>query len=275
MAEPEFSAAPRPRSGVVHVRYRHTERFTVVGNHLTQHRGLSLVAVGLAGYIQSLPDGASIGIKELAKRWPESELRIARALRELEDAGYLVRERVRTPNGQVVTRTTFYEHPAARCQAVTRLESRPRSTPEPAETPGPEPTSLDSPHRESALTALRSLRRRDPRLLLSARDIDRLAPDACAWLDRGVRPADLVHALTSLLPAGEIRSPARLLAFRLAEGLPAELPAGPPPTPASTIPPIEGRPGRPAPLRPCDGCDRAIRAHDPTARCRDCRRAAS
>jgi hypothetical protein len=270
MAEPEFSAAPRPRSGVAHVRYRHTERFTVVGNHLTQHHGLSLTAVGLAVYIQSLPDGASVGIKELTKRWPESELRIARALRELEDAGYLVRERVRTPNGQVVTRTTFYEHPAARCRAVTRPESRPLPAPEPVETPEPEPTSPDSPLRETALTALRSLRRRDPRLLLSARDIDCRAPDACAWLERGVRPADLVHALTSLLPAGEIRSPARLLAFRLADGLPAGLPE--PPISMSVAPPTKSRPARPAPIRTCDGCDRAIRAHDPTARCRDCRR---
>ncbi|MEU7009044.1 hypothetical protein [Streptomyces sp. NPDC046332] len=34
-----------PRSGVIHVRHRHTERFTVVGTHLAQHEGLSAAAI--------------------------------------------------------------------------------------------------------------------------------------------------------------------------------------------------------------------------------------
>ncbi|TLQ45507.1 hypothetical protein FEF34_23080 [Streptomyces marianii] len=32
----------------------HTSGFTVVGNHLAQHRGLSCLAIGLAVHIQSL-----------------------------------------------------------------------------------------------------------------------------------------------------------------------------------------------------------------------------
>ncbi|CAM5548359.1 hypothetical protein SALBM311S_08271 [Streptomyces alboniger] len=50
----------RPRSGVVHDNARHTNSFTVIGNHLTQHRELSLLAIGLACHIQSLRPGASM-----------------------------------------------------------------------------------------------------------------------------------------------------------------------------------------------------------------------
>ncbi|WP_254792864.1 helix-turn-helix domain-containing protein, partial [Streptomyces sp. CC77] len=100
-----------PRSGVLHVTARHTHHFTVVGNHLAQHRRLSLLAIGLALHIQSLPDGARISIRFLAARFPESEERIAAGLRELEAAGYLTRERRRLPNGKLVTRTVFYNQP--------------------------------------------------------------------------------------------------------------------------------------------------------------------
>jgi hypothetical protein len=60
MDEKNFSAPARSRSGgsaagVRHIKFRHTD--------------LSLTAIGLAAHIQSLPDGARIGIKELAKKF--------------------------------------------------------------------------------------------------------------------------------------------------------------------------------------------------------------
>ncbi|WP_434094790.1 hypothetical protein [Streptomyces hyaluromycini] len=90
----------------------HTENFTVVGNHLLQHPELSLMAIGLAVHIQSLPAGAPIGIKTLAAKFPEGEIRIAAALRELEEHGYLTRARERLQSGQVRTRTTSYNKPS-------------------------------------------------------------------------------------------------------------------------------------------------------------------
>ncbi|MGW1184718.1 helix-turn-helix domain-containing protein [Streptomyces drozdowiczii] len=94
-----------PTSGVIHVNSRHTSGFTVIGNHLAQHSGLSLLAIGLAVHIQSLPECAKVGVKALTARFPESEMRIAAALRELEAAGYLRRIRVRRRVGRVRTRT--------------------------------------------------------------------------------------------------------------------------------------------------------------------------
>ncbi|SCG06182.1 hypothetical protein GA0115255_121253 [Streptomyces sp. Ncost-T6T-2b] len=98
---------PVPPSGVIHVVIPHTSRFTVVGNHLAQHAELSLVAIGVGVHIQSLPAGTEVGIKTLTARFPEGEVKIACALRELEAHGYLRRTRVRLTKGRVATRTVF------------------------------------------------------------------------------------------------------------------------------------------------------------------------
>ncbi|MFJ6696075.1 helix-turn-helix domain-containing protein [Streptomyces sp. NPDC091272] len=110
---PATRSGARVARGVTHRNTRHRNRFTVVGNHFAQHTELSFLARGLGLYIQSLPDGVIIAIKFLSARFPESEARIAAALRELEAAGYLSRDRVRLPNGQVVTRTVFRNQPDA------------------------------------------------------------------------------------------------------------------------------------------------------------------
>ncbi|MGW7386455.1 hypothetical protein [Streptomyces sp. NPDC054794] len=98
--------AEHSHSGVIHVNEPHHDNFTVVGNHLAQHPELSLTAIGLAIHIQSLPAGTPIGIKALAAKFPEGEIRIAAALRELEEHGYLTRARERLQSGRVTTRTT-------------------------------------------------------------------------------------------------------------------------------------------------------------------------
>ncbi|MEH0422820.1 hypothetical protein [Streptomyces sp. B21-083] len=109
-----------PRAGVLHVRHRHTERYTVVGNHLAQHPRLSATAIGIGVHNQSLPDGASVTIKALTVRFHEGEVTIGRALRELETAGYLVRRRVPLGAGRIATRTFFLDHPGAALRASVR-----------------------------------------------------------------------------------------------------------------------------------------------------------
>ncbi|MGW5066402.1 hypothetical protein ACWEQJ_09825 [Streptomyces cyaneofuscatus] len=125
---------PLPVRGVIHIVIPHTDRFTVVGNHLAQHAGLSTTAVGLAVRIQSLPQGTEIGIKALAARLSEGEKLIAAALRELEAHGYLRRARTRLPNGRILTRTVFCNQPTAllrnRVGAV-----RPQRPPAPPQAP--------------------------------------------------------------------------------------------------------------------------------------------
>ncbi|MFF5895249.1 helix-turn-helix domain-containing protein [Streptomyces argenteolus] len=143
---PESGGRP-PSSGVTHVTVRHTAAFTVVGNHLARHRTLSLLAIGLAVHIQSLPDGAKIGIRHLAARFPESEARIAAALRELEATGYLRRSRVRLADGRIVTRTVSYNQPGAETPAVSipRPRSGQRTTHVPPIAPPPAPGPMAPP----------------------------------------------------------------------------------------------------------------------------------
>ncbi|WP_069762810.1 DNA-binding protein [Streptomyces sp. LUP47B] len=278
--------------GVTHINVPHTTRFTVVGNHLAQHRQLSLTAIGLALHIQSLPDEARVDIKTLADRFTEGETRIAAALRELKAHGYLAQVRKRLPNGRVVTHTVSYNRPQGR-----RLESSPPPTapegppppapdavpppppavPEPRPTtpapPSPSPASKPpllepqdrDPELQRAATALLvTLHHDDPRFLLAERDVQRLAPAVATWLERGARPEAVRHSLTSNLPRDPVRHPAALLAHRLTEFLPA--PAPPAPPPGSDPVPV-------APMVNCDGCDRGFRTWEKNGRCRDCREA--
>jgi hypothetical protein len=126
MAEPQSNAPLRakagaPTFGVIHVRTRLTADFTVIANALVQRRG-SAVTIGVAAYILSLPDGALVSITALCAHFTEGEILISRALRELEAAGYLERRRERGPDGQVRTRTFFYD--------VPRDQGQPTPTPD-------------------------------------------------------------------------------------------------------------------------------------------------
>ncbi|MEU8564454.1 hypothetical protein AB0C45_23620 [Streptomyces cyaneofuscatus] len=136
---------PLPVRGVIHIVIPHTDRFTVVGNHLAQHAGLSTVAVGLAVRIQSLPQGTEIGIKALAARFPEGEKLIAAALRELEAHGYLRRAVTNLPNGRIVTRTVFCNQPMALLRPrVVAQRPAPPQTPPPVQEPAPEPPAPEA-----------------------------------------------------------------------------------------------------------------------------------
>ncbi|WP_190192101.1 hypothetical protein [Streptomyces minutiscleroticus] len=314
MADPQSNAAPpaypspapplpadAPRAGVLHVRHRHTERYTVVGNHLAQHPRLSAVAIGLGVHIQSLPDGASVGVKALALRFTEGETTIARALNELVAAGYLVRRRVRLAGGRIATRTFFHEQPgapvpvaavpasvpapvpvrvdasAASTAAVAPARSAAREAPRPAAPPPVSGTAAVAlaracppvPEQEPvpsgpAADLLARLRLADSRLLLPVRDVRRLVPAVDMWLARSATADQVTRTLTAGLPPDPvpIHHPARFLEHRLSTLLPPPLPATP-----SEEPPVE----RAASLVNCDGCDRAFRTRDPRVRCADCR----
>ncbi|MEV7239884.1 helix-turn-helix domain-containing protein [Streptomyces sp. NPDC093248] len=275
--------------GLRHDNSRHINRFTVIGNHLAQHRELSLLAIGLGTHLQSLPKGAPADIKTLAARFPEGATRIAAALRELEAHGYLRRERVRTATGRIVTRTTSCNQPTAAAhhhiEAPSRAAGRP-AAPAPAE-PRPQAAreegtrsrtsekraqhkplpAVPSPAYpatallQAATDLLADLHRHDSRLLLAACDTVHLAPGVAAWLERDVTPAAVRRALTADLPPEGVRRPAALLAHRLV----AKLPPPPPPFRAPATPPPPRHD-----MQNCDGCDRAFRAPE-AGRCRHCR----
>ncbi len=291
MADQQLSAPARVPSGIRHINHEHRRGYVKIGNHLAQHRELSMTAIGLATHIQSLPAGRKVTIKALAERFPEGEVRIAAALRELEAHGYLARFQERLPSGRVVTCTVSYNNPPARSAETARERHEPQPSPEadptpepaPAPEPGPEPEPDPGPAAEPqpapepapdeapadvpevelrARELLARLRLRDPRLVLSGRDTVRLAPAAAVWLERGLVPGAVTAALTRGLPPTVIHSPAALLAHRLREQLPPHLPdlwAAQPVLPDREI----------HPLLSCENCDRAFRSPTPGL-CRDC-----
>lgn len=287
MADPQSSAAlsahPKlpegaPRAGVLHVRHRHTDRFTAVGNHLAQHSGLSAAAIGFGVYIQSLPDGASVTVKALTLRFREGETTVRRALNELEAAGYLERRRVPLGGGRVATRTFFFDKPGCAAEPLKRgqVPATPlRDQPVGASVRVQAKAASAASHRQPAVATVQGgpgadllarLRLADPRLLLSSRDVHRLAPAVETWLARSAAPEQITRTLTANLPPAPvpIHCPARFLEYRLTALLPPPLPPDPSLVPAQAV----------APLRTCDGCERAFRTHGSSDMCRDCRTAA-
>ncbi|MFD8011506.1 helix-turn-helix domain-containing protein [Streptomyces sp. NPDC058955] len=338
------STQPNPPlrgSGLVHHNVPLTAHFLVISKELPRCPGISLLAIGVAVHLQSLPPGAGVGIKAVAARFPESEFRVSAAMRELEALGFLQRIRERLPNGRIVSRTISYNRPRADLGLVRRTPPPPATAPAtaqevsppatappggpvsgsgadrephrgPDDDPGPDPDPDDdpdpdpgpgpgpdtdpapgpapdaatadaspyaapasaddpgrAPHNHSAPSPLADahragaellagLRVHEPRLLLSERDVRRLAPDVTVWLERGADPAAVGRTLRAGLP-GDLASPAGLLAHRLRVLLPPPLPVGPPP------------PAVPGPRVVCEDCERPFPASvTAPGRCREC-----
>ncbi|MET8982948.1 helix-turn-helix domain-containing protein [Streptomyces sp. NPDC004539] len=296
-----------PHAGLVHDNTRHTTRFTVIGNHLAQHPDMSLLAIGLAVHIQSLPSGSPVAIKALVGRFPEGADRISAGLRELETHGYLRREREQVQGGRIITRTVSCNQPghhphrthgshAGRDKKAAHSADAPNpptahDTPSPCPSPRPKPAQ---PPRKKALPVvpeptcqapaifqqasevLADLRRHDPRLYLSAEDITHLAPGVAAWLERDVTPGTVRRALSENLPVEPLHRPASFIAHRLTALLPP-VPYGPgrPVIPVDPVP-VDPAPGTPPP----DGADSPVPVLPvvppgprlPTPTCPDCER---
>ena len=82
-------------------RVEKTRDYTVMANHHLRNTALSLKAKGLLSLMLSLPDDWDYTLKGLARICRDGVDSIAAAVKELEDAGYVIRERVRDQNGHV------------------------------------------------------------------------------------------------------------------------------------------------------------------------------
>ncbi|MEU3575653.1 MarR family transcriptional regulator [Streptomyces globisporus] len=243
----------------------------------------------VAGFVDHLPDGAAMSVKQLAKQLPlYGQQAISTALKALSVAGHL--RRVRCPVGAgdetrwvfrtfwsrtardnewwttyLATETaTQTAAPAPAPEAPAPPPARPEGpaaagqAPEPTavppqrtppQAPDAEPTQTTAP--SPAYLALAQLGRNDHRLGLSADDCTTLEPLATQWLDRGVTTDYLTSTLTAGLPA-QIDSPAGLIRRRLIDKLPPRLP--------DTTSTASAAPNTPAPthrlLVECTDCGR-------------------
>ncbi|MFE2976577.1 hypothetical protein [Streptomyces sp. NPDC059258] len=291
-----------PSAGVVHINIRLTDGYTIISNRLSQHRGLSLLAIGLGTHIQSLPDGWRVGVKALAEVFPESETRIAAALRELEQHGFLRRTRENVRGGKLVTSTVFYNHPDAAARgrgraAVPVPAALPVAAAEPVRAPVPEPVPVRMPSPEPEPV-------RVPVLEPEPAPGPRLVPTPTAPrkprlpLPVPQQPTEALYAAAADLLAGLPRAaPAFLLSEEdvrgLVPGVAAWLERGArpdavraaitddPPVPlrhpakllrhrlAALLPPPLPAAVPVVPLQNCDDCDRAFRSSVPGC-CGEC-----
>lgn len=93
-------------------RIEKTRDYTVMSNHHLRNAGLSLKSKGLLSMMLSLPEDWNYTTRGLAKICKEGTDSIGSALKELERAGYIVRNRLRDSKGKIVdVEYVIYETP--------------------------------------------------------------------------------------------------------------------------------------------------------------------
>ena len=86
--------------------------YTVMSNHHLRNAGLSLKSKGLLSMMLSLPKDRNYTTRSLAKVCKEGTDSIGSALKELERAGYIARNRLRDSKGKIVdVEYVIYETP--------------------------------------------------------------------------------------------------------------------------------------------------------------------
>ena len=93
-------------------RIEKTRDYTVMSNHHLRNAGLSLKSKGLLSMMLSLPEDWNYTTRGLAKICKEGTDSSGSALKELERAGYIVRNRLRDSKGKIVdVEYVIYETP--------------------------------------------------------------------------------------------------------------------------------------------------------------------
>ena len=93
-------------------RIERTRDYTVMSNHHLRDKALSLKSKGLLSMMLSLPEDWNYTTRGLAKICKEGVDAIGGALRELESAGYIVRNQMRDRQGRISdTEYVIYEQP--------------------------------------------------------------------------------------------------------------------------------------------------------------------
>ncbi|MGW7582582.1 hypothetical protein ACWGKU_19735 [Kitasatospora sp. NPDC054768] len=101
-------------------RSAHVRDFTVLPNGMLQCRRLSYTARGLLADLLSRPDGRREDGRHMADTSPQGRGAIRKALKELTAAGYYRVERIRMPDGTIVTETHVYDTPQLAPPGATR-----------------------------------------------------------------------------------------------------------------------------------------------------------
>ena len=85
--------------------------FTVMCNVALVDKRISLKAKGLYAVLMSKPESWNVSYRGMMQELREGQTAILNALKELEEAGYLVRRRLRDTDGKVTTFNELHETP--------------------------------------------------------------------------------------------------------------------------------------------------------------------
>ena len=132
-------------------RIERTRDYTVMSNHHLRNHELSLKAKGLLSMMLSLPDDWNYTTRGLAKICKEGVDAIGNALRELETAGYIVRNQLRDRQGRISdTEYVIYEQPQPKNPDTPQPDMASPDTEKPAELNIEKPnTQKQNTHRAS------------------------------------------------------------------------------------------------------------------------------
>lgn len=108
------------------------DNYSVMSNTGLNEKALSFKATGLLAYLLSKPDNWSISERHLASVKTDGRDSVQSALKELEDAGYVLREKKRNPDGTFSWDSTVYDEP---CVAQPWVEKPPVVKPSLVNTP--------------------------------------------------------------------------------------------------------------------------------------------
>jgi len=94
------------------IRVNRNKGYTVMSNHHLKDKSLSLKSKGLLSMMLSLPDEWHYSTKGLAAICKEGVDAVSSAIKELEKAGYIIRNKIRDERGRIAeTEYIIYEEP--------------------------------------------------------------------------------------------------------------------------------------------------------------------
>lgn len=132
-------------------RVEKTKDYTVMANHHLKNKRLSLKAKGLLSMILSLPDDWNYTTRGLASICKDGVDSLGTALKELEIAGYILRNRLRDDKGRITdTEYVIYETPiqGKPDTATPKMESPDTEQPH-TENPYMDNPDMDEPYTEN------------------------------------------------------------------------------------------------------------------------------
>ncbi|MFB7907821.1 hypothetical protein ACFC1T_15425 [Kitasatospora sp. NPDC056076] len=251
-------------------RSAHVRNFTVLPNAVLQYRRLSYTARGLLADLLSRPDDWREDGRHMADSSPQGRGAVRKALKELTEAGYYRVEKIRMPDGTIITETHVYDTPHLTAPPGTTRPAPGEAATGPAGSPvvkerQQEPSLPPSPADESnrggeeeppeireAVATLFRVIRPEPRLRLGEAEAAALAPLVAQWLQRGATHADLAQALLPGLPT-PMHSATAVLRYRLEHKMPPARPVAQPPARYAECAKCHDPVPRPGICRPCAG----------------------